>query len=87
MPRSAFVAGQPVTLAQMAAVPPISPSQELKRRILVTILVVAFYYYPNLVTDALSFFACYTVDSVGPAVNLSYLQNARVRCSCELQAR
>ena len=43
-----------------------------------TLLVVAFYYYPSLVTAALSFFACYSVDSVGPGSSIAYPQNSRV---------
>ena len=55
-----------------------SRSADLKRRSLVTLLVVAFYFYPNLVTDALSFFACFKVDPSSRGGDGSYAATAKV---------
>ena len=66
---SPFAQGQPPTQAALArlALPgqSIKRSEDIRRRLLVTLLVVGFYYYPSLVIDALSFFACFNVDRSG----------------------
>ncbi len=91
VPRSAFAQPPPGSALTRYGIPvtQISKSEELKRRFLVTVLVVAFYYYPNLVTDALSFFACYDVDRLGSLGLVPYPENSRVRlepCTWLLQA-
>lgn len=69
---SPFAQGQPPTQAALARLglpgQGIKRSEDIRRRLLVTLLVVGFYYYPSLVIDALSFFACYTVDQTGSDV-------------------
>ncbi len=60
-----------------SAVPPQSASAELRQRLLVTLLAVLFYYYPSLLTNAWSLFACYKVDRLS---GVAYPQNSRVRC-------
>lgn len=78
--------GQPPTQAALArlALPGhgIKRSEEIRRRLLVTLLVVGFYYYPSLIIDSLSFFACYNVDRVGPDV--MYPENSRVGADSNL---
>ena len=49
---------------------------ELKRRLLITLLEVLFYYYPSLLTTTLSLFACFHIDPAG-AANVQY-HNAQV---------
>ncbi|DBA90089.1 TPA: hypothetical protein ACH3X1_003408 [Trebouxia sp. C0004] len=44
-----------------------SSSAELRRRLLITLLEVLFYYFPSLLTSTLSLFACYHIDPSGPA--------------------
>ena len=51
---------------------------ELKRRMLITLLCVVFYYYPSLLTTVLSLFSCYHIDPASPHANQLYPQNARV---------
>ena len=78
---SAFAQPQAPTAAALAQLggthtPQASKSEEIRRRLLVTLLVVGFYYYPSLVTDSLSFFACYNVDRLTPGT--LYPGNSRV---------
>ena len=82
-PRSAFAQAQvPRSPAQVdTQVQQMSRSEDLKCRSLVTVLVVAFYYYPNLVTDALSFFACYNVDPGSRSADGAYAAKAKVGCT------
>ncbi len=49
---------------------------ELRRRLLITLLEVLFYYFPSLLTNTLSLFACFHIDPSGPA-NAQY-HNAQV---------
>lgn len=51
---------------------------DLRRRLLVTLLSVLFYYYPSLLTTVLSLFACFQIDPAKPTSNQVYPQNARV---------
>ena len=80
MPISAFAQPQPLTEAALArmelAGQPVRRSEDIRRRLLVTLLTVGFYYYPSLVTDSLSFFACYHVDR--PESGALYADNSRV---------
>ena len=48
---------------------------ELKRRLLVTLLTVIFYYYPSLLSTSLSLFACYRIDASYPSSDVAYPQN------------
>ena len=52
---------------------------DLRRRLLVTLLSVLFYYYPSLLTTVLSLFACFTIDPAKPSSSQLYPQNAKVR--------
>lgn len=89
IPRSASDLGQAQNPNPNPNIPPqigapqqrLSRSADLKRRSLVTVLVVAFYYYPTMVTDALSFFACYNVDPSSHGDNGLYAAKAKVWCS------
>ena len=47
----------------------------LKRRLLVTLLTVIFYYYPSLLSTSLSLFACYQIDASYPSSAIAYPQN------------
>ena len=49
---------------------------KLGRRILVSLLTVVFYYYPSTLTNTLSIFTCYRLDT--PATLKKYPGNARV---------
>ncbi len=60
-----------------SAAPSQSASAELRQRLLVTLLSVLFYYYPSLLTNAWSLFACYKVDRLS---GVAYPENSRVRC-------
>ena len=51
---------------------------ELRRRLLVTLLSVLFYYYPSLLTTILSLLACYRIDPSTPASGELYSEYARV---------
>ncbi|DBB05192.1 TPA: hypothetical protein ACH3X3_010435 [Trebouxia sp. C0006] len=48
---------------------------ELKRRLLVTLVTVIFYYYPSLLSTSLSLFACYRIDASYPSSAVAYPQN------------
>lgn len=59
----------------------------LHRRLLVTLLLVLTYFFPSLLTAALSLFACYRIDRL--TAGLFYSQNYRVRAqllSCTVTA-
>ncbi|KAL0021752.1 hypothetical protein WJX79_003206 [Trebouxia sp. C0005] len=75
--QTAFVTN-PVQSAPAASVHSAAPSQsasaELRQRLLVTLLAVLFYYYPSLLTNAWSLFACYKVDRLS---GVTYPQNSR----------
>ncbi|DBA81321.1 TPA: hypothetical protein ACH3X2_006929 [Trebouxia sp. C0005] len=75
--QTAFVTN-PVQSAPAAFVHSAAPSQsasaELRQRLLVTLLAVLFYYYPSLLTNAWSLFACYKVDRLS---GVTYPQNSR----------
>jgi len=60
----------PVTVSRWHASKP-----ELKRRLLVTLLTVIFYYYPSLLSTSLSLFACYRIDASYPSSAVAYPQN------------
>ena len=51
---------------------------DLRRRLLVTLLSVLFYYYPSLLTTVLSLFACLRIDPAKPTSSQLYPQNVRV---------
>lgn len=50
---------------------------ELRRRLLVTLVTVSFYYYPSLLTTSLSLFACYRIDPLEAQMGQSYPLNAQ----------
>lgn len=60
----------PVTVSRWHASKP-----DLKRRLLVTLLTVIFYYYPSLLSTSLSLFACYRIDASYPSSAVAYPQN------------
>lgn len=51
-------------------------ASELRRRLLITLLEVLFFYFPSLLTTTLNLFACFHIDPSGPA-NAQY-HNAQV---------
>lgn len=51
---------------------------ELKRRLLVALLTVTFYYYPSYLTTALSLFECYHIDPTSQQLEQYYPENAQV---------
>lgn len=51
---------------------------ELKRRLLVALLTVTFYYYPSYLTTALSLFECYHIDPTSQQAEQYYPENAQV---------
>ena len=52
--------------------------EALKRRLLITLLTVLFYFYPSLLATTLSLFQCYHIDGGNSRQTLLYPQNARV---------
>ena len=64
----------PLTLSQWHADKP-----ELRRRLLVTLLTVTFFYYPSLLTATLSLFTCYRLDASAPSSLIKYPDHLRVR--------
>lgn len=50
---------------------------ELKRRLLVALLTVTFYYYPSYLTTALSLFECYHIDPTSQQLEQYYPENAQ----------
>ncbi|KAL0045512.1 hypothetical protein WJX82_008793 [Trebouxia sp. C0006] len=68
----------PVQSALAASVHSAAPSQsasaELRQGLLVTLLAVLFYYYPSLLTNAWSLFACCKVDRLS---GVAYPQNSQ----------
>ena len=58
--------GSATSTSTATATAPLDKLKELKRRLLVTLLTVIFYYYPSLLTTALSLFECYHIDPVSP---------------------
>ena len=54
---------------------PTTASVQLRERLLVTLLAVIFYYYPSLLLNTWSLFACYQVDRPN---GVSYPDNCRV---------
>ena len=66
------------SISTATATAPQNKLKELKRRLLVTLLTVIFYYYPSLLTTALSLFECYHIDPVNPQEGQFYPQNAQV---------
>ena len=63
----------PLTLSQWHADKP-----ELRRRLLVTLLTVIFFYYPSLLTATLSLFTCYRIDASAPSSSIHYPDHLRV---------
>ena len=51
---------------------------ELQRRLRITALTVIFYYYPSVLTTALSLFQCYHIDPRSPQPGQMYFENAKV---------
>ena len=56
-----------------AIAPQWAPRQALQRRMLVTLLVLVFYFYPSVLTTTLSLFTCYRLDRETDAVQ--YYEN------------
>lgn len=52
-------------------------ASELRRRLLITLLEVLFFYFPSLLTTTLNLFACFHIDPSG-AASAQY-HNAQVR--------
>ncbi len=57
---------------------------ELTNRLCVTLLKLAFFYYPSLLATILSLFACYPIDPATPGSEL-YPQYAQVRKTLNYQ--
>ena len=81
---STFPVTNPASSTGSAAAPvQTSKAVELQERLLVTLLTVVFYYYPSLMTTALSLFQCYRIDPVSAQAGQNYPQNAKVwSCAC-----
>ena len=58
---------------------PQSKRADLRHRLLVTLLSTVFYYYPSVLTVALSLFQCYHIDPRSRQAGQNYPQNALVR--------
>ena len=83
--------GNHVNLAALPTGPPANPThnqtpiapikkrEDLRQRLLITLLSTVFYYYPSLLTTALSLFQCYHIDPQSPQQGQHYFSNARVR--------
>ena len=85
--RSASIVRLPSSAAHLTSSPvagaqqppdPHGRSTDLPQRLLITLLTTVFYYYPSILTVALSLFQCYHIDPRSPQPSQLYPQNALV---------